>query len=153
MSAWQLGREGATPRFAAFDAETDTPLQTFVGRVLTWIPLDVVAIYAAAITALTDEPNDSVSKWLIVGGVSLALVAVPLGAFATKTSEWFTKKVKVRMALAPIAFLIWSPTVPDSGWNNVKFVVDNPAWTVVICAVAGYLFSLIAQGLDKRVEA
>lgn len=148
MSAWQLGHSATLVPRMLEEEPRPTTLLTFVGRVLTWIPADVVALYAAAITAVADEPQGATGKWLVVGGACLALVAVPLGAFSANSG--ITKKVKVRMVLAPIAFVIWSPTVPASGWNDIGFVVAHPGWTVVICAVAGFLFAQVAEGIDKR---
>src|SRR5688572_12920165 len=96
MSAWSLGREAVLERRLGISKEPDDPLLTYVGRVLTWIPADVVVIFAAAITALIDDPMDDPSTWLIVGGVILTPIAVILGAFSTQTEGWFTKRVQFR---------------------------------------------------------
>lgn len=123
---------------------------SFVGRVLEWIPADVIALFAAAITAFELEPTDGSSRILIGGGAVLAILAVVGGAFA---GDGFSAKVWARAVLAPIAFLIWSPTVPDSGWQDIAWVADHPQLTVAACAVAAFLFAMLAQGLEKRVVA
>lgn len=150
MSAWELGRQSGT-RYAA-DAPQSNDLLTIVGRILQWIPADVIVLFTAAITALVDEPKDAAGKWLIVGGVVMSSLFVIGGAWSERTSgqTWLTKKAKVRAAVAPVAFLIWSPTVPDSGWQELKIVSDNPAWTVIVCAVAGALLAMFLSGLEPK---
>jgi hypothetical protein len=108
----------------AADAPEGDNLLTIVGRILKWIPADVIVLFTAAITALVDEPKDAAGKWLIFGGVVMSSLFVVGGAWAERTSgqPWLTKKAKVRAAVAPVAFLIWSPTVPDSGWQELKVV-------------------------------
>jgi hypothetical protein len=152
MSAWELGRQAVMENRFPATLDTDPgPLQTAVGRVLTWIPADAVAIYAAAITALVNDPTDKPGRLLIAGGLLIAVTFVPLGAFAaTKGPGWFTTRVRWRTALAGIAFLIWSPTVPNSGWQGWNEIASHPGWTVIICAAAGVAFSFVAQGIDNR---
>ena len=150
MSAWALGRE-SHPRFTVEETPRET-LLTYAGRVLQWIPADVVVLFTAAAMALVDEPKDAAGKWLIIAGVIASALFVIGGAWTQRTpgQPWYTNKAKLRTALAPVAFLIWSPTVPDSGWSDLKMVADNPAWTVIICAIAGTLFALFVGGLERE---
>ena len=154
MTAWRLG-EDTTARDGRGLAGDDKTALSFVGKLIEWIPADVVALYAALITAIKADPGDIEAKYLIGGGVLLALVAVPLGAWSgrrklTNPNHWWTTLVKKRMALAPIAFLIWSPTVPDSGWQDISWINDNPAITTAVCAVLAFLFALVATGIAEE---
>ena len=128
MTAWRLG-EDASARDVRARLGGDKTALSFVGKLIEWIPADVVALYAALITAFKSDPTDADAKIRIVGGFLLALVAVPLGAWSGRRkldnpAKWWTKLVRKRMLLAPIAFLIWSPTVPDSGWQDIALISD-----------------------------
>jgi hypothetical protein len=151
MSAWGLGRDSGAGGFRVAN-EKDNALQTFVGRVLTFIPTDVVALYAAAIAAFVTDPTKG-SSWLLVPVFFvLCPIAVAGGAFsAGESGKWWTRRTRFRTIVAPIAFIIWSPTVPNSGWEQWHVVAIHPRWTVLICAIAGYVFALIAGGFDKRI--
>jgi hypothetical protein len=77
--------------------------------------------------------------------VVLAFVAVLGGAFqVTRSFKAFDKDVWRNAALASIAFVIWSATVPNSGWQDVDVIADNPQWTVAVCGVFAFLFALFA---------
>ncbi len=154
MTAWRLGEDASARDVRALVGDDKTAL-SFVGKLIEWIPADVVALYAALITAFKTDPAEAEAKYLIAAGVILALVAVPLGAWAGRKKlddpkRWLTKLVKKRTALAPIAFLIWSPTVPDSGWQDIPWINNNPAVTTAICAVLAFLFASVAIGLDEE---
>lgn len=176
MSAWELGTrsqervaseekldaglrthgelETRSQDRVASEEEPGAGLLTYVGRVLTWIPADVVALFGAVTMALVDEPKDAAGPWLIVGGAILSALFVVGGAWSRRgsgasSSAWFTGKLRWRTMLAPVAFLIWSPTVPGSGWTNLAIVAENPGWTVVACAAAGALFALFVSGLER----
>jgi hypothetical protein len=154
MSAWTLGRAATLRRSypTSLTGASDTPLQSFVGRVIAWIPTDVVAIYTAATLALVDDPTEKAGKLLIIGGVALSLIAVPLGALsASHGGGWFTTRVKFRTGMAPIAFVIWSPAVPKSGWEAWRSVHQHPKYTVIVCAALAYVFAQVAQAIDNRV--
>lgn len=72
-------------------------------------------------------------------------MAVIGGAFkVTRSFKTFTNDVWLKATLAPIAFLIWSATVPNSGWQDVEAIADNPQWTVAVCGVLAFVFALFA---------
>jgi hypothetical protein len=141
MSAWSIGRRSGAG--ALGDGAND--LKTFVDRVVQWIPADVIAIYGLGITALKaqdNDPNPSV-LWLVLAGV-LAFIVVMLGAVSrgrVQRRDW------ALAVLAVIAFAIWSLAVPDSGWYDIDWVVDNPGWVAIIAAVAGILFGAAADAM------
>jgi hypothetical protein len=153
VTAWRLGEDASARDGLGLNGDEKTAL-SFVGKLIEWIPADVVALYAALITALESDPAKADAKWLVGVGVALALVAVPLGAWSgrSKLSDpklWFSRLVKKRTALAPIAFMIWSPTVPNSGWQDIKWISENLAVTTAICAILAFLFALVATGIDE----
>jgi hypothetical protein len=154
VTAWRLGEDANARDGRGLEGDDKTAL-SFVGKLIEWIPADVVALYAALITAIEADPGMAEAKYLIGAGVLLALVAVPLGAWSgrkelTDPKKWWTKLVKKRAALAPIAFLIWSPTVPNSGWQDITWINDNPAITTAICAIVAFLFALVATGIAEE---
>ena len=142
MTAWRLGEDAVGDSFRTADTQKDA--LTFVGKMLDWIPADVVALFAAAITAFQSNPSKNSAKILIIGGVLLTFVAVLGGAYKASRSFSFAKAVWTHATLAPIAFLIWSPSVPNSGWHDINWIDKNPELTVAACAVAAFLFALFA---------
>src|SRR4051794_3435394 len=101
MTAWRLGEDARFQGARTLDDDGKTAL-SFVGKLIEWIPADVVALYAALITALKTDPAEAQAKYLIGTGVILALVAVPLGAWSGRKEhpDWWTKLVRKRMLLA-----------------------------------------------------
>jgi hypothetical protein len=47
--------------------------------------------------------------------------------------------------------LIWSMTVPFSGWRHWTLVADNQEGVAICAAIAGILFGLFAEGATRRV--
>ncbi|HEX3329168.1 MAG TPA: hypothetical protein VHS27_04540 [Gaiellales bacterium] len=146
MTAYSLGQRGVTGQVAP-----DSTIDSFIGRVIRWIPTDIIALYTAGISLLAQAPAEVGAKWLLIGFIILAPIAVVLGAWTASTSGgWFTNKIKFRTAFAPIAFVIWSPSVPSSGWQEWHVVNDHPRLTVVVCGVVAYVFAQIAHHLDPE---
>lgn len=90
MTAWQLG-EGSQADTTQLAEEQRTAL-SFIGKLVEFIPADVIALYAALTTAFEADPAKAESKVLIATGVLLCLIAVPLGAFSKREGnpDWFT---------------------------------------------------------------
>jgi hypothetical protein len=135
--------------------EAQSTMTDLAGKVLSWIPGEVVVLYGALITLFVgtsaDSPGDAASIILTVLGVIFASGFVVLAAWSsTSDSEWLTKRIKGRAFLAGVAFVIWSLTVPDSGWQEIKWIAEHPAQTAGIAGVFGLIFSLIATGADNR---
>ena len=164
MSAWRVGAEsaGTAPLARGRRAERGLPsgalegeptggstgLQSFVDRVTKWIPGEVITLYVAGITLIAasqDVPEPEV-WWLIVAAVLAGVITVT-GAFAA--SGGVPTKTWVAAGLAVVAFLIWSMTVPASGWQKIDFVRDNPGKVALIAGIAGLIFSQIAEGIEK----
>ncbi|MBA3866284.1 MAG: hypothetical protein H0X42_08050 [Solirubrobacterales bacterium] len=168
MGAWSLGRDVATlegsgaqavaagqPANLAAQQEAEAKLQDFAGKVLQWIPGEVIAFYAAITTIIVKNEEQAIgdtgSIVLTVAGVILAAGFVTLAAFSnTSEKGWFTRRVRIRSVLAAVGFAIWSLAVPGSGWNEIGWIADHPAPTAAIAAVLGLVFSMFATGADKH---
>lgn len=170
MGAWSLGRdvarleiepmgagvaETAPPATITSVEEAESKMKDFAGKVLQWIPGELVVFYGALTTIIVQNESDTAADTgmvlLTVAAVLLAPAIVALGTFSN-TSEpgWFTRRVALRCGLATIAFAIWSLTIPNSGWNHIDWIADNPAPTAAIAGFLGLLFSMFATGADKH---
>lgn len=149
MAIWTLGRVPAGE--VVVEAQSST-LEKFVGKVLKWVPADLAVIYTGFIKALVDSPDDDPNVRLTVVFIVLAPIAVLLVSFSSGDRGVKGRALAARVVLAAPALAIWSGTVPNSGWDQIEWVAENPAWTVGIAAVAGFFFSLIADGIESRVK-
>jgi hypothetical protein len=173
MSAWRIGAEvpvgpvvprsqtggtahaptGGTPAGgggAPGPGGPDGP-QTTIDKIVKWIPGDALALYAAAVTAFAAKSGARPSVVLLIVFVALAGVLVPLSTFAS--SGTIPARTLLPAVLAAVAFLIWSLTMPFSGWQRWDFVHDHQAEVAVVAAVVALLFGLVAEGLTKRAGA
>jgi CBS domain containing-hemolysin-like protein len=167
VGAWRLGVEagrsaraasgedgGGEPLAAGVKAHRDTsnegakPLEAAVNRMTKWIPGEAVALYVAAVTAFSAAANARPSVVLLIAFVLVTGLIVILGEFATTGS--IPKKSLLSAVLAMVAFVIWSLTVPFSGWQRWSSVHDNQAAVAVLAAVVAVLFGLLAEGVKKR---
>lgn len=148
MSAWRVGRDSNPGLFLS---QPSGQFRSFVDRVTKWIPGDVIVLYGASIVLLrsqTPDPNPSVV--LLIAGAAAAFVFVLLGAWSTGAGlNW--RRLFVDAVLAAVAFLIWSASIPDSGWWAWEAVSDNPGWLAVIAAALGVAFGLFAEGVSRRI--
>lgn len=64
---------------------------------------------------------------------------VVLGALATRKAvhrrDW------VLAGMGVVTFAVWLLAIPDSEWQSIDWVVDNPGWT----AKGGILFGAFAE--------
>jgi hypothetical protein len=151
--AGEMGGRGpakgkAAARAAAKDDGSGV-LSSAVDRVTKWIPGDAIALYVAAVTAFSASTDARPSVPLLIGFVVITAALVVLGEFAT-TGD-IPKKSLLAAGLAAAAFVIWSLTVPFSGWQRLDLVHDNQAAVAVIAAVMALLFGFAAEGISKRV--
>ena len=146
MSAWGIGRRNGAVSLAGGSAG----LKAYVDRVTEWIPADVVSLYVLGITALqAQHPNPNPNWVLLVGGLVLAPSLVLIAAW--KTRGRISRKDGALAGLSSLAFAFWSLVVPESGWHRIQWVATNPGWIVIITAVAGLLFGLLADPLADAV--
>ena len=142
MSAWSLGADrGAVVRLSGEDRTKE-----IIGRVVRWIPGDMVVLYAGAINWVSAEPKLPSLPLLLVF-IAATPVVVILGAFATRSVRRFDF---VKAVLAVIAFGIWSVSVPRSGWQQFDVVRENPGWVTALSALGGLMFGLLASGMERE---
>lgn len=145
MAAWQTGERFASEGSLA--AQSATP-RDIIGRIVDWIPGDVVILYAAAITALSASEGYEPSAWsLVIGGVG-AFVWSLASSFATAGTV--TKMAAKAALFAGIATLLWVATIPDAGWQAFAWYADNTKFGLVVVAALAGLLGLLADGLVKR---
>jgi FtsH-binding integral membrane protein len=158
MSAWRIGTGGETPpeesdpTFGGPEATGNTPAQqlnAFVQTVTEWIPADVLAIYLAGVTYLASAANAKPSLGFLAAMTVVTPIAVFLGAFSVGNP--INIKLGIRALLALLGFLIWTLTVPFSGWQSFDVVAANSGVVAVASAVGGLLFGLLAQGISRRL--
>lgn len=155
MSSWRIGVEaGATGRGPRLGGVGDGgvtgdegPFSGVMSRLTKWIPSDTLIVYLPGVTLLAGDTGRPSLIFLI-----LMIVVTPLfvlgAAFATGK---ITKRVVVSAVLAAVAFAIWSLPVPLSGWQALSAVKANAGAVAVGAAIAGILFSFLAEGLVRRL--
>jgi len=148
MSVWTLSRVPAGRSLV--EQTPDSPLAKFVGKVLKWVPADVAVLYTAFIKALVDDPKDDPNIWLTIIFVVLTPIFVVLLA-ASSPNGARGRLLLTRAMLSIPAFAIWSIAVPNSGWDQIKWFADHPAWVVGFAGVGGLLFSLGADLIEGSV--
>ncbi len=163
MSAWGIGSLTVRPS-AQVDAAEGTPpapqLAT-VDALVTWIPGEVIAAYAAIVLALQPEQGDApeppaveiTSGWWLVAAIVFAGVLTWLGAWSKvkKLPADAKKELRVRVALAAAAFAIWSFVIPGSAWYSIDGIADNQTLIPILAGIVGAVFALFAEGWVRRV--
>lgn len=140
MSAWSIG---STSEPEAREASGNSNLKTFIDKLIIWIPGDVIALYVAGVAAIgVSDPQ----VWFLIVGIVLAPAVVILGSL-TQPANRRPSQIKTRAALSATAMTIWSLSVPGSGWQEVDKVAQHPQTIVVISAILGLLFGLVASAL------
>lgn len=166
MSAWGIGatnatRRGKNVRRAGADPATVEPAVPSVDTVVTWIPGEVIASYAAIVLALQPEAGDdgvappieiTWGGWLIAG-VVFAGVLTWLGGWSKSDnlSRAATRELAARVILAGGAFGIWSAVVPGSWWYSIDRFAENPEVVTIVAGIVGATFAMVAEGTVRRV--
>jgi hypothetical protein len=140
MSAWGVG----TGRAAALEAVgSGGGFKRFIDKVTVWIPGDVIALYVAGVTLLLEQNSRPSVLFLVIMAIVTPGIVL-LGAWAAGRFEPVTR---LRALLALIAFLVWSLTVPGSGWQELDFVANNQAGTTIVAGLVGLFFGILAERL------
>lgn len=82
-----------------------------------------------------------------------AAILTVLGGWARSRdlSGLESRELGVRAVLAAIAFLIWSAVVPGSAWYDIEDFAENQAVVALVAGVVGAVFSLVAEGITRRL--
>lgn len=151
MSAWSLGAvptSAAVAESIAIGADPP-PLKSYVDKVVTWIPGDVLGLYVGGVSALgVAKPQ----VWLLIAAILLAPAVVVLGARTLPVNQR-PGQIPRKAVLAAVATCIWTLSVPGSGWQAINAVASNAPTVAVIAAIAGLLFGLLAQALVTPPES
>jgi hypothetical protein len=116
----------------------------FADRITKWIPGDALALYLPGV-AYFANPNP---WWLAIMTVVAGLLVIG-SVFAT--GEKIRREVWAAALLATIAFLIWSLSIPSSGWHAIPAVRTHKFIVSLAGAVSGSLFALVAEGVTRRM--
>lgn len=143
MSAFGIGRE--RPRAEVRGADPGA----YVSRVVRWIPGEVLALFAAAVTWVGDGGGGKPSVSLLIVFMIACPILVLLGAWSRGSP--MTRVDAVNAALSLPAFAIWSLSMPDSGWQRWSLVSEHNVWTAVVAALAGIAFGLFCAGVEVRL--
>jgi hypothetical protein len=166
MSAWGIGattatRRGVGVKRAGADSATVEPAVPSIDTLVTWIPGEVIAFYAAIVLVL--QPGASVAGgpapfkvtslgWLVLGFI-LACAITWLGGWSKvkKLESPARNELIARMILAGVAFLIWSFVIPGSWWYSIARITDNQVIVPILVGVFGSAFALLAEGIVRRI--
>ena len=127
---------------------------------ITWIPGEVIAAYAAIVLALQPKAEDEsvfplkiTSGWWLIAGMLFAGILTWLGAFSKSDDLGGAeaRELTARVGLAAVAFAIWSVVVPGSWWYSRQVIADNPAVVPIIVGLLGTSFALAAEGIVRRI--
>lgn len=147
MSAWGLARQERALSSLS-DDERKNVFFGYLDRVVQWIPADVLAVFGFAVTAL-HHPGSQPSVALLIIFTCLTPVVVLLGFSLGRP---LTQRDIAETALSIPAFVIWSSAIPESGWWRWHLIANHPVTTAIVAAVAALLFSLVAQGVERRAD-
>ena len=165
MSAWGIGATAATRRGngvrrAGADPATVEPGVPSVDTLVTWIPGEVIAAYAAIVLALQplaegDEEAAIEITWggWVVAGMITAGLLTWLGGWskATNFDGRVSLELAARVVFAALAFGLWSVIVPGSWWYSVGWVAENKAIVPIGVGVLAAAFALFAEGVVRRI--
>jgi uncharacterized membrane protein YqaE (UPF0057 family) len=133
-AAWAPADADAVPDSAPRE------ITSYVGRYLTFIPGEVLAVYMMATSFVGDVGNDPVIRW-VLSCVALILAPVVVWLGATRAGRGGATAPAFpagRMVLAAIAFAAWAaampfgPLVPDLSPEHGRLVVAVVAMVSVV---------------------
>jgi hypothetical protein len=140
----------APPAAAAPAATIGKQAIDALGALVKWLPAEIVAGYAAVVTAMQPEqaagapakpPSISWTAWVV------ALIATPI---LVLVGAWTAGKLAgavARMALSVPAFALWSATIPHSVWEKWDAFTNNRPLLLFVLLIVVSIFTAIAQKL------
>lgn len=151
---------------ASGETSTPVPLQQkaldALGALTRWIPTEIIAGYAALVTAM--QPHDvekanvpvvSLEAWLVALAATLALSIATIALDVQPSAQPLARRIVRKTPLAGIAFALWSYTIPYSAWTLLPGPVNPSARPVVLFGlfIITALFTLAAQKIDPPEAA
>lgn len=136
MSAFSIGNKG--PVLLAAD---EPVLSEIIGRVVRWIPGDVIVVYGAFLVAT--EPDSPSFTWMLVPWIATPVI-VAIGALLAGRGL-----PVIRMILSVIAFGLWAIDLPNSGWQEIDLIADNRVGAVLIASLVAVIFAQIADRVEN----
>ena len=135
------------PRVVEADAGDIEPIsageQGPLGKIVKWIPIEVIGFYEAAMAALVDDTDATLRLWLTL--IAWIICGFWI-AFATKPK---TKKYAWRqIILAMVAFVFWAAGIQSEvlskllGWKPVIFTLILLGGTMILPIINGMLIKL-----------
>jgi hypothetical protein len=136
-------------------------LAAALGVLVMWIPTEVVAAYAAFVLMIqpatgAQDASVAIGIWLV------ALLATPLliwvAAWAKKArGKTWNKGERRRLTwsvlLSPVAFFLWSASIPQSAWTLFgPFKANSAAFLFALLIVVG-VFTVVASKLTETTPA
>jgi hypothetical protein len=163
VSAWAVGATAKKRRTAGVapqgDVDEVADEAPSVDSLVTWIPGEVIAFYAALVLAFQPEQDGGTSPPLEITSKGWLIFAVVLAAVITLLGGWSrTKKLTgpergellIRACLAAVAFALWSFVVPGSAWYAIDYVAEHSDVVLLVAGVVAVVFSLFAEGIVLR---
>ena len=126
MSAYWLGRTAPASSESALElrygapARKETGIDVFFGRLVQYIPADVVAGYVVVSGFISEPPKPYTPGW-ITAGVFLAItpVLVIVGYLVAVRKQGAARKFPAFRIDATIAYVTWVFALPGSPFRNL----------------------------------
>ena len=166
MSAYGIGADTATVQGDVRRNVADTNVPA---TIVKWIPGEAITFYAAILgvgaaqSALTGDetPQELLERiesgsfaWFATG-VIVAIALVITGALTTRRDPG-TRVSKlgllVRIALAIVAFALWTSAIPGSWTYNLNMIRDLGAAYALLLVPLGLVFATLAEWLTRKVQ-
>lgn len=163
MSLLTLGRT-ATTRDMAGDSSALTPEQqaevkrqveaarkSLIGSMAPWIPGDFLVTYGALLTAWTSLRASF--PWMVLLAVGLAFALV-FGAAFSETGfkdpkDRVYKRLIIRSLVGAFAAVYACFAVPNSGWYDFAWFVDNELAVITTAGIGATLIVLLLKGIER----
>jgi hypothetical protein len=142
VSAWRIGR-GSGVRTQQLAVADEPTFKSFIDKLTKWIPGDILALYVASVTALKGASSTSVPNvGLLIGFAILTPIVIWLGAWKAQPA---VSALGMKLLLGTLAFLVWSLSIPFSGWQRIDWIAKSPQAVAIVAAVVGLLYGIAAD--------
>lgn len=133
-------------------AKIDETRQSLLKSLTPWIPGDFVVAYGALLTAWSALRGSF--PWLVIVSIVSAVVFVFGAGFAEtgfrKKSDRPWARLGIRTAAGAIVSIYAAVAIPNSGWYDFRWFVDNELSWVVTASIVVTAVVFVLKGLQKR---